>query len=103
MSLWTNGIEDLDRTEPESPLRTLRMAAVGLKADGYRDALIALDVAALEPDDEGFLTMTAKVGECDVPFVFEMNDAGLSKDGARLARAARPVRVGRARACAGAS
>lgn len=77
--LWTNGIEDLDRTEPESPLRTLRMAAIGLKADGYRDALIALDVAALEPDDEGFLTMTAKVGECEVPFVFEMNDAGLSK------------------------
>lgn len=23
--------------------------------------------------------MTAKVGECEVPFVFEMNDAGLSK------------------------
>lgn len=77
--LWTDGIEDLDRTEPESPLRTLRMAAVGLRPDGYRDALISLDIAALEPDEQGFLTMTAKLGENDVPFVFEMNDAGFSK------------------------
>lgn len=83
--LWEDG--DLDHTAPGTPERALRMACVELDPDGYADALIALNATGLELDDESFLRMEAELSGHAVPFVFEMNHAGLSKmDPAWLAR-----------------
>ena len=83
--LWEDG--DLDHTAPGTPERALRMACVELDPDGYADALIALNATGLELDDESFLRMEVELSGHAVPFVFEMNHAGLSKmDPAWLAR-----------------
>lgn len=83
--LWEDG--DLDHTAPGTPERALRMACVELDPDGYADALIALNATGLELDDESFLRMEVELSGYAVPFVFEMNHAGLSKmDPAWLAR-----------------
>lgn len=83
--LWEDG--DLDHTAPGTPERSLRMACVELDPDGYADALIALNATGLELDDESFLRMEVELSGHAVPFVFEMNHAGLSKmDPAWLAR-----------------
>lgn len=83
--LWEDG--DLDHTAPGTPERALRMACVELDPDGYADALIALNATGLELDDESFLRMEVELSSHAVPFVFEMNHAGLSKmDPAWLAR-----------------
>ena len=83
--LWEDG--DLDHTAPGTPERALRMACVELDPDGYADALIALNATGLELDDESFLRMKVELSSHAVPFVFEMNHAGLSKmDPAWLAR-----------------
>ena len=83
--LWEDG--DLDHTAPGTPERALRMACVELDPDGYADALIALNATGLELDDESFLRMKVELSGHAVPFVFEMNHAGLSKmDPAWLAR-----------------
>lgn len=83
--LWEDG--DLDHTTPGTPERALRMACVELDPDGYADALIALNATGLELDDESFLRMEVELSGHAVPFVFEMNHAGLSKmDPAWLAR-----------------
>ena len=83
--LWEDG--DLDHTAPGTPERALRMACVELDPDGYADALIALNATWLELDDESFLRMEVELSGHAVPFVFEMNHAGLSKmDPAWLAR-----------------
>ena len=75
--LWEDG--DLDHTAPGTPERALRMACVELDPDGYADALIALNATGLELDDESFLRMKVELSSHAVPFVFEMNHAGLSK------------------------
>lgn len=83
--LWEDG--DLDHTAPGTLERALRMACVELDPDGYADALIALNATGLELDDESFLRMEVELSGHAVPFVFEMNHAGLSKmDPAWLAR-----------------
>ena len=83
--LWEDG--DLDHTAPGTPERALRMACVELDPDGYADALIALNATGFELDDESFLRMEVELSGHAVPFVFEMNHAGLSKmDPAWLAR-----------------
>ena len=83
--LWEDG--DLDHTAPGTPERALRMACVELDPDGYADALIALNATGFELDDESFLRMKVELSGHAVPFVFEMNHAGLSKmDPAWLAR-----------------
>lgn len=83
--LWEDG--DLDHTAPGTPERALRMACVELDPDGYADALISLNATGLELDDESFLRMEVELSSHAVPFVFEMNHAGLSKmDPAWLAR-----------------
>ena len=83
--LWEDG--DLDHTAPGTPERALRMACVELDPDRYADALIALNATGLELDDESFLRMKVELSGHAVPFVFEMNHAGLSKmDPAWLAR-----------------
>lgn len=92
--LWKGQSADIDRTAPGSDERLLRLSCVETDPDGYADACIALDVPALEPFEEtpGFLTMTAKTAGRDVPLVFEMNEAGLSKmNPAWLARIAQSV------------
>ena len=83
--LWEDG--DLDHTAPGTPERALRMACVELDPNRYADALIALNATALQLDDESFLRMKVELSGHAVPFVFEMNHAGLSKmDPAWLAR-----------------
>ena len=99
--LWEDG--DLDHTAPGTPERALRMARVELDPDGYADALIALNATGLELDDESFLRMEVELSGHAVPFVFEMNHAGLSKTDPALARPSCRIGLRRARACEGRS